>query len=173
MRPPGLDLIGCSMKTLVAVALVVLGGCSLEPGRSPGERQPRKRDRPVPVAADGERCPEGSRTHLIVERGRDRVRDLSVRDALKLDDVAPLQVGRHRGEPALALATLLEDDAEAVEVTPCHGEPVRIEAAVARAKPERYLFVANSSDELKLLDTEAEPGGLRIARNIAVVRVLP
>jgi hypothetical protein len=122
----------------------------------------------------GRRCVEGSRVHLVLERGGERVRDELAKDAVPGAAHVTVDRGRHAGQPGLPVASLLEPgDAELV-LLPCLGDPLTVGAAELRRDPGRWLLVLSGRDSLKLLDMRATdwPKAPRM-KNLAVIRAVP
>lgn len=118
---------------------------------------------------DGRRCVEGDRRHLVVERDGVRSRDEPAEAALAGPDAVPVAAGRHAGESAIPVASLLPTGAAGVDLIPCRGQPLSLSAEALRESPGRYLLVLGGKGILKLIDTTADDRPL--LRNLALVRV--
>lgn len=140
--------------------------------------------RPEPPAPRGQRkmiapsaskqCPEGNRTRLIVMFGDDVVQQLTVEEAVMRMGGAKIAHGRHEGERALPLVTILKEReaAREVEVIPCTGDPVRFSARDLMLDRERLMLVRSKRGSLKLIDRDSDKGSA-LVKNVALVRLMP
>lgn len=140
----------------LAIMLFVLAGCSqtAAPGEPHAAGTGPRGDRGA--ARDAGDCRPLDR--LQVERAGTVVRDVAITDALRGPGSLRVASGRHGGERALpALALFGDHAASSLHVDRCDGAPMRIPRAALAAEPERYVLVANSRGELKLIDTVGDP----------------
>jgi len=94
----------------------------------------------------------------------DRV--LSLPGNIKVDS------GRHQGEDGLPLAALLRPRprATALEIWPCRGQPLLLDAKDLRRNPTSYVLVRSGRDSFKLIDLDTD-NARPILKNIAAVHI--